>query len=147
MTITRTSIAATALLLLAAAPAAAKNEVDPRVEAALRCMDEASEPVRLRCYDTAMAGIREALATGKLKTEVPGPDDGPGSPEGVIKSVSATGFNRWRVELESGEVWDTIDDTAKYAKPRAGEKVKFKRGAGTYMLVIGYLGVRANRVR
>lgn len=118
----------TSALLAASTSALAKEKVDPRIGAAIACSSITQADERLRCFDQAIAGLKQALASGQL---VPAEDARkPLVLEGTVRTAGHFGFNRFWVELDSGDRWELIaanrfDDVP----PKRGTKVTIKKAA------------------
>lgn len=130
----KVSITIAALTLLGSGLANAKEKVDPRIGAAIACRSITQNEQRLRCYDQAIAGLRLALDSGQL---VPaGESRKPLALEGVIKDVRPFGYNRYWVELDSGDRWEVISESSRDVSPRKGAKVKLEKGTmGGYWFI------------
>jgi len=135
-------ISALAMLSLPAA-AAAKDKVDPRIAKSLQCTTIADGPQRLACYDQAMAGLKQALEEGELMSTA---QFKPKALEGTVVASGGMGFNRYWTELDSGDRWEIISESMNDEAPRAGDKVKLRKGMmGNYW--ISTLGTRDRRAR
>jgi hypothetical protein len=139
-------------LLAGSGPASAKEKIDPRIGAAIACTNIAQNDERLRCFDQALTGLKQALASGQL---IPADDaKKPLVLEGTVKSAGHFGFNRFWVELDSGDRWE-LEWTNRFDQvpPKRGTKVTIKRAAigGYWVKEVGgsnrrasYLGRRSN---
>ena len=127
---TKFAIAA-ALILVAAVPAAAKEKTDPRVQTVLGCASVADSQQRLSCYDSAIAGFRQALAAGQLVAASEA--ERPYAMEGVVKAAGPMGYNHYWVVMDTGDRWDVTAHSARDEVPRKGAKVKFSRAFSGYM--------------
>lgn len=140
------AIAVTALsLFVGVNPATAKEKVDPRIEAAIACSNVAQNEDRLRCFDQAVGGLKQALASGQLI-----PADEARKPlvlEGTIRAAGHFGFNRFWVEMDSGDRWE-IEASNRFDQipPKRGTKVTIKRAAigGYWVKEVGGSNRRAN---
>ena len=139
-------------MLAGSGPANAKEKIDPRIGAAIACTNIAQNDERLRCFDQALAGLKQALASGQLI-----PADDARKPlvlEGTVKASGLFGFNRFWVELDSGDRWE-LEWTNRFDQvpPKRGTKVTIKRAAigGYWVKEVGgsnrrasYLGRRSD---
>jgi len=116
-------VGALAMLALPAA-AIAKDKVDPRIAKSLECTSIADGPQRLACYDQAMAGLKQALEEGELMSTA---QFKPKALEGTVVASGGMGFNRFWVELDTGDRWELIADSAGDAPPRRGAKAKLRK--------------------
>lgn len=133
------------------------------VEAVVKCRGESDDAARLRCFDAATTALAEATQRGAIvvvdredvrKTrrslfgfslpKLPffsGDDsveEAPQEIEATIKSVRAVGYQKYVIELDSGARWQTTEPNPRPPEPRAGEKIKIKRGVmGAYFLSVG----------
>ena len=140
------AIAVVALGLFAgSAPAMAKEKIDPRIGAAIACANIADNDQRLRCFDQAIAGLKQALSSGQLI-----PADDARKPlvlEGTVKSAGHFGFNRFWVELDSGDRWELEwSNRFDQVPPKRGTKVTIKRAAigGYWVKEVGGSNRRAS---
>ncbi|QDP19829.1 hypothetical protein [Sphingomonas xanthus] len=127
------NVSAAIVLIGFAMPAAAKDKVDPRIEAATACAAVQADADRLQCYDKAVGDLKLALSAGQL---VPADEaTTPSTLEGTVKLSFAHGFNLIRVELDSGDRFDLSAD-GKFDQPlKPGTKVKLSKGVlGNYWL-------------
>ena len=110
-------------LLATSSPAGAKN--DPRVDAALACANVTDSNQRLRCYDSAMAGLRQALDAGRLISAAE--NKTPFALEGTIKQAGHFGFNRFWMELANGDRWNLVAADRFDVLPKRGAKVTIRK--------------------
>lgn len=121
------AIAAALILTVAAAPATAKDKTDTRVQTVLGCSAIADGQQRLACYDSAIAGFRQALAAGQLIAA--SESERPYALEGIVKAAGPMGFNHYWVVMNTGDRWDVTAYGNHDDVPRKGAKVKFSKGA------------------
>ena len=144
----------------------------PIVDALAACRSIPDNVARLACYDQASARFTEAVGKGEVivmdKAEVKQTrrslfgftlpkiplfrgDEGPDQDQLTAKVVSASGlgYDKYRMRLEDGAVWETTEGSSTITPPRAGSEVVIKRGPlGSYMIKIaGQRAVRAKRVQ
>lgn len=119
-------IAAALLATLAVAPAGAKDKVDPRIQTVLGCSSIAEGAQRLACFDTAMAGFRQAIATGQIVSAEEG--QRPYALQGVVRAAGPMGFNHYWVVMDSGDRWDVIAYGDHDTVPRKGAKARIMKG-------------------
>jgi hypothetical protein len=143
----------------------------PAVVSAVSACRAIAEPgARLACFDRAAESLDAAISRREVvaitRNEVRqtrrslfgfpvgklpffGGSDGEEEREitAKIASARALGYEKWRIRLDSGAVWDTIEDVDRNS-PAAGDSVRIRRAAlGSYLLSIdGQRGVRARRV-
>jgi hypothetical protein len=147
------------------------------VEGLAACQSLTDPTARLACYDTAVARIVAAAAQGEVRVvdredmertrrrlfgfSLPdlgifgdNKDDGQSDEldmlESTITSVSRTGDDAWIIAIEDGDaVWQIRDAPMRFARPRPGDKVVFKKAAlGSYFIrVNGQIGVKGTRIR
>ena len=164
--------AAVATVSVGALAAPKKPQERPEAfEALVRCRAITDNEARLRCFDSAAAGLQQAAERSELVVvdrkqiqetkrslfglDIPNLNPFGGSDEGVeeVKSVegvvaSATSMGgRWTVRLEDGSTWTQTDYSTLAVAPKRGHKVKITRASlGSYMMrVNGQPGVRAKR--
>ena len=154
-----------------AKPTASTPEVVGKV---VECRKVTDADARLRCYDGAVDGLTAAVAGGSIvvvdredvrKTRrslfgftLPAlpffkgdnsQDDAPKEVDAIIKSVRILQNDKYIIELDSGAVWQTLQEASLQQTPRAGQKIKLKSGAlGSYRVSVeGRPGIRAMRIR
>ena len=116
-------LGALAIFALPAA-ATAKDKVDPRIAKSLQCTTIADGPQRLACYDQAMAGLKQALEEGELMSTA---QFKPKALAGTVVASGGMGFNRFWVELDTGDRWELIADSMGDTPPRRGAKAKLRK--------------------
>lgn len=144
----------------------------PAVEALAACRLVADNAARLACYDQASARFSEAMSKGELVVmdqqdirrtrrslfgfTLPriglfgGGDKEDAEQEEIettITAASGLAYDKYRIRIEDGAVWETTEAAPGIDPPRAGQKIKIKRGAlGNYFLRIdGQKGIRGRR--
>ncbi len=164
-----------ALVALPAASAAKDPpKASPLVGALEACRSITDGAERLACYDKASEALVTATKAGDVTVvsraetraarrslfgfsmpKLPffaGDDsagDAPEAIETVIKQVSGIGYGKFRIVIAEGDaVWETTETFGTMREPRAGQKIRIKRGSlGSYMLNIdGQRGVKGKRV-
>ena len=134
-------LAAATILTLVAAPATAKHQVDKRVEAALACAKIAQADARLRCYDSTIPQLSQAVRAGNLiqANEATVPI----ALEGTVVAAAEFGFNRFIVRMNTGDRWEVIAGYQRDDIPKRGAKVTIKRGTmGSFWFVEQYMPER-----
>ncbi|QAY77093.1 hypothetical protein [Sphingosinicella sp. BN140058] len=159
------------LALLAASSAYAKDRSlsDP-LAALTACRAVVDNAARLACYDQASARFGEAVSKGDVivmdqeeaqrtrrslfgfsvpKIRLFRGDDGEEAQkiDAVIASATALGYDKYRIRLEDGAVWQTTEASPALTV-KAGQKIEIKRASmGSYFLrVSGQRSVRGMRV-
>jgi hypothetical protein len=167
------AIGCAVLLSTAAVGAKPKAAGSPLVSAIADCQRRTDDATRLQCYDAAAAALIEASSSGKVvlvdredvrKTrrslfgfslpKLPffsGDDSAESQQDELTAKVAAAGSignGRYRVKLEDGATWETIEGWPTMTDPRSGDTVLIKRGAlGSFMMrIAGQRAVRARRV-
>jgi hypothetical protein len=165
--------AVASLLLGPAAVAAKPTPESPLVQALANCRGQTDDQTRLRCYDEAAAALTQATESGSVlvvdredvrktrrslfgfslpKLPLFSGDDSADSQQDEITakvaSASELGYNKFRIRLEDGAIWETTEGSATVFAPRRGDTVVIKRGSlGSYMIRIdGQRGLKAKRV-
>ena len=140
----------------------------------VECRKIADPAARLQCYDAGVDSLNAAVAGGSIvvvdredvrKTrrslfgftlpKLPffkgdnSQDDTPNTIEAVIKSVKNLPNDKYLIELDSGAVWQTLQEASLQMTPKAGQKIRITSGAlGGYRLsVAGRPALRAMRIR
>ena len=121
-------------LVLLAAPASASAAQDDRsrdrVEEVVRCLQVAAVEERVRCYDRAAAALRDSLRSGEVAvvrgTEARRRDRTPSRVEAIVAAAEATRDGRWRLTLNNGQVWQTLESQSG-PPPAAGTAVRIRR--------------------
>jgi hypothetical protein len=173
----RKSLTALVILLIAESSSVAAQRrpkaapPSPIVDALSACRAIADKDARLACYDQASARFAEAVGKGEVivmdQQEVKQTrrslfgfhlpslplfrgDSGPDQDEltAKIASASGLGYDKYRMRLEDGAIWETTEASSRISPPRSGQDVLIKRGPlGSYMMRIdGQRAVRAKRV-
>jgi hypothetical protein len=166
---------AAALLAVASGASAAKPQQakSPLVQGLFDCRAQPDAGARLRCYDAAAAALYDATVKGGVvmvsqedvrKTRrslfgfgVPklpffsgddSADEAADELTAKIVSAGPVGYGKWRVKLEDGGTWETIEAIPLRRDPKAGDEVVIKRGPlGSYMMrIAGQRAARAKRV-
>jgi hypothetical protein len=156
--------------------AAAAQQATPAPIAALTaCRGLTDAAARLACFDQAAAALDTAVsqknlvvldreAVRKTRRSLFGfglprlpffgdDDDENEAPEAreitaAIASAQPFGYNKWRIKLEDGALWETTEAYRGFKQPGPGTKVVIKAGPlGSYVMRIGgERGVKAKRV-
>ena len=143
-------------LLLASAPASAKDKQDGPVKRAVPvqqlydCRAIADDAHRLACFDRTVAALEVAEAKrevtiadkeviketrrGLFGFSLPriglfggdGDDEQVKEIEAVVKSASVDRSGKYRIVMEDGAVWQQIDTTRLPREPKPGQKVNIK---------------------
>lgn len=119
-------VPAVAALLLCGAPAAAKDKLDPRIQAVLGCASVTDPAARLRCFDEKMAALRAAVDAGQLISAEEA--SRPYALDGVIRGSGVSGFNRFWVLMDSGDRWLVVANNSRDILPKRGAKVHIRKG-------------------
>ena len=90
------------VLLSAPAGVAAKEKLEPRVQAMLACEAVKANEARLQCYDQAIAALKPALVQGGVVVKE---KKAPLSRGGVIQASGRSGPENFWVVLDNGDRW------------------------------------------
>jgi len=154
----------------AAAPRAAPGRA-PAVQSVLDCRKIADGVQRLACFDSAVAAMANAEATGDLITvdraqrraarhqafglSLPSlafldRGEKPEEVDRITAKVAAASLNpygKWIVRLDDGAVWRQIDDNAVDRPPHRGSVAEIRRASlGSYTMKLdGQFAIRVHR--
>ena len=127
----RVSLAAGMVLLAVPSLAAAKAELEPRMQAVLACEAIAANEARLQCFDQAILPLKRAVSDGGM---VFTQRTGPAAREGVVKASGISGENRYWILFENGDRWSTTTKSSRKVPP-VGATLRLKRTPmGTYWI-------------
>ena len=112
----RVGLVAGAALLVVPSVAAAKEDLEPRMQAVLACEGITANDARLQCFDQAILPLKQAMTRGSLVLKE---KKGPAALGGVVKASGKSGANRYWVLLDNGERWSiqTAKDRREAPKP------------------------------
>ncbi len=166
-------LAAAAGISPAAAQTTAPGASTP-VAQVMECRRLTDPQARLRCYDSTVDSLGKALTGGSLVVvdredirrtrrslfgfslpKLPffkGDRSAEDTPDEIIATIASVRLlpnDRWSLVLDSGAVWQTLQEGSSQSTPKVGQTVKIKSGAlGAYRVsVAGRPGLRAMRVR
>jgi hypothetical protein len=168
---------AVAAVTVGSGPAASQQGNLPQTTPVTRlveCRKIADPAQRLQCYDAGVDSLNAAVKGGSIvvvdredvrKTrrslfgftlpKLPffkgdnSQEDTPDTIEAVIKSVKNLPNDKYLIELDSGAVWQTLQEASLQMTPKSGQKIRITGGAlGSYRLsVAGRPALRAMRIR
>lgn len=163
------------LLLAAGASARAAAQTagqpaSPYAAALESCQRITDDTQRLRCFDESVARLLEAQRSGELSLigrsqarearrslfgfSVPklpflgGGDEGETNElTATVQAVRSQPDGRYRIRLQDGAVWETVERPRQGQEPRRGSTVRIRKAAlGSYLMNIdGNRAVRARR--
>jgi hypothetical protein len=165
---------AAALLLVGGTSARASTQAgapqtSPFSTALESCQRITDDAQRLRCLDESVARLLQAQRSGELSLigrtqarearrslfgfSVPklpflgGDEDESGEITAIVQAVRAAPDGRYRIRLESGAVWETVERPRQGDGPKRGSTVRIRKAAlGSYLMNIdGNRAVRARR--
>ena len=120
------------VLLSAPAGVAAKEKLEPRVQAMLACEAVKANEARLQCYDQAIAALKPALVQGGVVVKE---KKAPLSRGGVIQASGRSGPENFWVVLDNGDRWAVHTPGYHRNPPATGMTVKIRRTLmGSYWL-------------
>jgi hypothetical protein len=169
------ALAAIAVALLVGGPGKARTKPvqSPLVQALGSCEALTDAVARLACYDRAAVALTKAAIQGKIvivdqqdlkegRKQLFGfslpklpflssGDSASDNPDEIAANIASSqdiGDGKWRITIDSGAVWETLEASWSGRDPRAGNPIVIKRGAlGSYMMRIdGRRGIRARRI-
>jgi len=119
----RVGLVAGAALLVVPSVAAAKEDLEPRMQAVLACEAITANEARLQCFDQAILPLKQAMTRGSLVLKE---KKGPAALGGVVKASGKSGANRYWVLLDNGERWSiqTVKDRREAPKPGTPLRMK-----------------------
>lgn len=117
---TMIAIALTAL----PAMAAAKEELDPRVQSLLVCESITSGEARLRCFDQSIVPLKQALSRGRVVLKE---NKGPGTLGGLVKASGKSGEKSFWVVFENGDRWALSTQPDRRNAPPVGTTLQLKK--------------------
>jgi hypothetical protein len=140
---------AAGFIFLSISPASAQpRDSAAQVDALLRCRGETNSEARLRCFDAAAAALDQGITSGAVVAVdaqqtrrrlfglgipdfLDGGDRNPAEREmtAKIESASHSGYQRWLITLDNGQVWKTTESSNGADPPRPGGEVKITREA------------------
>lgn len=169
------AISALALAPMASARSVNADKLDtPKIfKDLVDCRQITDAAQRLACYDEKVATLEKAQQSRDIviadKAEVREAKKGlfgltlpsiklfgGGSSDDEIKEIDAVvriarqvGYGAWQFTLDDGATWQQIDSETVVFEPRAGSKVRIKRGAlGSFIANIdGQPGIKVRRVQ
>jgi hypothetical protein len=119
----RVGLVAGAALLVVPSVAAAKEDLEPRMQAVLACEAITANEARLQCFDQAILPLKQAMTRGSLVLKE---KKGPAALGGIVKASGKSGANRYWVLLDNGERWSiqTVKDRREAPKPGTPLRMK-----------------------
>ena len=119
----RVGLVAGAALLVVPSVAAAKEDLEPRMQAVLACEAITANEARLQCFDQAILPLKQAMTRGNLVLKE---KKGPAALGGIVKASGKSGANRYWVLLDNGERWSiqTVKDRREAPKPGTPLRMK-----------------------
>lgn len=163
-----------ALLTTGMIPAASAQtgapQPSPYATALESCQRITDDEQRLRCFDDSVARLLQAQRSGELSLvgrsqarearrslfgfSVPklpflggGDEAGANELTATVQAVRSQPDGRYRVRLQDGAVWETVERPRQGQEPRRGSTVRIRKAAlGSYLMNIdGNRAVRARR--
>lgn len=120
----RVGLIAGIVLLLVPSAAAAKEDLEPRMQAVLACEAISSSEARLQCFDQAILPLKQAMSRGSLVLKE---KKGPLALGGVVKASGKSGDKRYWVQLDNGERWSIITAKDRRDAPTPGTTLRLKK--------------------
>lgn len=120
----RVGLVAGAALLVVPSVAAAKEDLEPRMQAVLACEAITANEARLQCFDQAILPLKQAMTRGSLVIKE---KKGPVSLGGVVKASGKSGANRYWVLLDNGERWSIETAKDRREAPKPGTVLRMKK--------------------
>jgi hypothetical protein len=120
----RVSLVAGIVLLAVPSLAAAKEDMEPRMQAILACEAIAANEARLQCFDQAILPLKQAVSRGSLILKE---KKGPTALGGVVKASGKSGAARYWVVLDNGERWSIVTAKDRRDAPKAGTALRIKK--------------------
>ena len=120
----RVSLVAAMVLLAVPSVAAAKEDLEPRMQAVLACEAVAANEARLQCFDQAILPLTQAMSRGSLVLKE---KKGPAALGGVVKASGKSGVSRYWVVLDNGERWSIETAKDRRDAPKPGTALRMKK--------------------
>ena len=103
---------------------AAKDEMEPRMQAVLACEAISANEARLHCFDQAILPLKQAMSRGSLVLKE---KKGPAALGGVVKASGKSGASRYWVLLDNGERWSIETAKDRRDAPKPGTPLRMKK--------------------
>ena len=120
----RVSLVAGIALIAVPSAAAAKENMEPRMQAVLACEAITANEARLQCFDQAILPLKQAVSRGSLVLKE---NKGPAALGGVVKASGKSGAARYWVVLDNGERWSIETAKDRRDAPKPGTALRMKR--------------------
>ena len=120
----RVGLVAGIVLLSLPSVVAAKDDMEPRMQAVLACEGISANEARLQCFDQAILPLKQAMSRGSLVLKE---KKGPAALGGVIKASGKSGASRYWVLLDNGERWSIETAKDRRDAPKPGTALRMKK--------------------
>ena len=112
------------VLIVVPSVAAAKEDMEPRMQAVLACEAISANEARLQCFDQAILPLKQAMSRGSLVLKE---KKGPAALGGVVKASGKSGAARYWVVLDNGERWSIATAKDRRDAPKPGTALRMKK--------------------
>lgn len=120
----RVCLIAGMVLIVVPSVAAAKDDMEPRMQAVLACEAISANEARLQCFDQAILPLKQAMSRGSLVLQE---KKGPAALGGVVKASGKSGAARYWVVLDNGERWSIATAKDRRDAPKPGTALRMKK--------------------
>ena len=120
----RVGLVAGIVLLSLPSVVAAKDDMEPRMQAVLACEVISANEARLQCFDQAIVPLKQAMSRGSLVLKE---KKGPAALGGVVKASGKSGASRYWVLLDNGERWSIETAKDRRDAPKPGTALRMKK--------------------
>ena len=120
----RVCLIAGMVLIVVPSVAAAKDDMEPRMQAVLACETISANEARLQCFDQAILPLKQAMSRGSLVLKE---KKGPAALGGVVKASGKSGAARYWVVLDNGERWSIATAKDRRDAPKPGTALRMKK--------------------
>jgi hypothetical protein len=120
----RVCLIAGMVLIVVPSVAAAKDDMEPRMQAVLACEAISTNEARLQCFDQAILPLKQAMSRGSLVLKE---KKGPAALGGVVKASGKSGAARYWVVLDNGERWSIATAKDRRDAPKPGTALRMKK--------------------
>ena len=120
----RVCLIAGMVLIVVPSVAAAKDDMEPRMQAVLACEAISANEGRLQCFDQAILPLKQAMSRGSLVLKE---KKGPAALGGVVKASGKSGAARYWVVLDNGERWSIATAKDRRDAPKPGTALRMKK--------------------